>query len=95
MGSPNIWNILVREKVSGILIEMLGTEAIGKSSTYLSRKTDLTYSHAVKVLQDFQKAGLINIEKRGRRNIIVLTWQGRKVAQYFSEIKQILVKSEK
>lgn len=92
MDNPIIWDTLVREKVSDILIELLDTEIKEKSSIHLSKKTDLTYSHAIKILRDFQKAGLIHIEKEGRRNIVTLTWQGRKVAEHFLEIKKILTK---
>ena len=56
----------------------------------LAKEVDCTYSHAVKILQEMEKAKLVDFEKQGRIKTIKLTQQGDKVADYIEKIKSLL-----
>ena len=64
-----------------------------KSEIYASsiaKQVDCTYSHVVKILQEMQKAGLINFEKQGRLKLLTLTKMGQEVADKIDGIRTIL-----
>ena len=64
-----------------------------KSEVYASsiaKTVDCTYSHVVKILQEMQKAGLINFEKQGRLKLLTLTKTGQEVADKIDGIRTIL-----
>lgn len=52
----------------------------------LSKETDCTYSHTVKLLDEFREMGLVNFEKEGRVKYITLTNDGRELANNFEVI---------
>ena len=56
----------------------------------LAKEVDCTYSHAVKILQEMEKAKLVDFEKNGRIKTIKLTQQGDKIADYIEKIKTLL-----
>jgi len=56
----------------------------------LAKEVDCTYSHAVKILQEMEKAKLVIFEKHGRIKTITLTEIGNKVAEYIDKIKDLL-----
>ena len=56
----------------------------------LAKEVDCTYSHAVKILQEMEKARLVAFEKHGRIKDIKLTDQGNKVAEHIEKIKELL-----
>ena len=56
----------------------------------LAKEVDCTYSHAVKILQEMEKAKLVNFEKRGRIKIIKLTENGDRIAESIERIKNLL-----
>lgn len=47
-----------------------------KYATQISKEIDCTYSHTVKLLDDFKKMGMVNFKKQGRIKIIDLTEDG-------------------
>ena len=47
----------------------------------LAKIVDCTYSHVVKILQEMQKADLIEFKKQGRLKILTLTKKGEEVAK--------------
>ena len=51
-----------------------------KYATILSKEVDCTYSHTVKVLDQFKIYGLVDFEKKGRIKIIKLTEDGQELA---------------
>jgi predicted transcriptional regulator len=51
-----------------------------KYATILSKEVDLTYSHTVKLLDQFKIFGLVDFEKKGRIKIIRLTDDGEDLA---------------
>ena len=64
-----------------------------KSEVYasaLAKKIDCTYSHVVKILQEMERAGLVNFNKQGRLKVLTLTKKGEKVAEYIDNIKTTL-----
>ena len=56
----------------------------------VAKEVDCTYSHAVKILQEMEKAKLVSFEKHGRIKSIQLTETGNKVAEYVEKIKELL-----
>jgi len=52
-----------------------------KYATILSKEVDLTYSHTVKLLDQFKNFGLVDFEKRGRIKIVKLTDVGEDLAK--------------
>ena len=62
---------------------------LGGKSKYistLSKETDCTYSHTVKLLEEFKGLGLVEFEKEGRVKYISLTIIGRDLATQFESI---------
>jgi predicted transcriptional regulator len=51
-----------------------------KYATILSKEVDCTYSHTVKLLDQFKNYGLVEFEKKGRIKIIKLTDDGEDLA---------------
>lgn len=56
----------------------------------LAKLIDCTYSHVVKVLQEMQKAGLIEFNKQGRLKLLKLTKRGAEVAENINKVKNSL-----
>ena len=51
-----------------------------KYATQISKDVDCTYSHVVKLLDEFEKLGLVAFKKQGRIKIIELTEDGQDLA---------------
>jgi predicted transcriptional regulator len=58
-------------------------------ATQVSKEVDCTYSHTVKLLEDFSKLGLVSFKKQGRIKIIELTKDGEDLAH---SIEGVLMK---
>ena len=89
MPNKEIFNVFFREKPAMMLVELKNA----KSEIYASsvaKQVDCTYSHVVKILQEMQKAGLINFEKQGRLKLLTLTKTGQEVADKIDGIRTIL-----
>ena len=56
----------------------------------LAKEVDCTYSHAVKILQEMEKAKLVSFEKQGRIKTIKLTENGDRIADSIEKIKELL-----
>ncbi len=56
----------------------------------LAKEVDCTYSHAVKILQEMERAKLVQFEKIGRIKTIKLTDNGNKIAENIEKIRQML-----
>ena len=65
--------LFLRTKPVKILISLKNGP---KYATQVSKEIDCTYSHTVKLLDDFKKLGLVNFKKQGRIKIIDLTEDG-------------------
>ncbi|MBI2084214.1 MAG: hypothetical protein HYT70_01190 [Candidatus Aenigmarchaeota archaeon] len=64
-----------------------------KYATIISKETDCTYSHTVKLLDMFQEYGLVDFEKKGRIKIVKLTDFGNEVAKNMDTILTSLAKA--
>lgn len=60
-----------------------------KYATQISKDVDCTYSHVVKLLDEFQDLGLVGFKKQGRIKIIELTEDGQDLAH---SIEGVLMK---
>jgi DNA-binding MarR family transcriptional regulator len=63
-----------------------------KYATIISKEVDCTYSHTVKLLANFERAGLVGFVKKGRIKIIELTDDGQDLAH---DIENVLMRLSK
>ncbi|MBU2589939.1 MAG: winged helix DNA-binding protein [Nanoarchaeota archaeon] len=85
----NIFEVFFRSKPANILIA-LKNQNKNKYGSVLAKQVDCTYSHAVKILQEMEKAKLVQFEKSGRIKNIGLTDNGLKIAEHIERIKNLL-----
>src|SRR3989338_5666992 len=57
-------------------------------ATQVAKSVDCTYSHTIKVLDEFRKMGLVQFEKKGRIKIVRLTNDGLEIAHDFEGIRR-------
>lgn len=69
--------LFMRSKPVKLLISL---KSGPKYATILSKEVDCTYSHTVKLLDQFKAFGLVDFEKKGRIKIIKLTDDGEDLA---------------
>lgn len=84
-----IFNVFFREKPAMMLV-MLKTSKQGIYASSLAKMIDCTYSHVVKILQQMERAGLINFDKKGRLKLLSLTKKGDEVADHIDQIRNAL-----
>ena len=89
MKTSEIFNVFFREKPSMMLVNLKNAKGAMYASS-LAKSVDCTYSHVVKILQEMEKAKLINFERQGRLKLLTLTKQGESVAEHIETIKNIL-----
>ena len=89
MENKEIFNVFFREKPAMMLVELKNTDADVYASS-LAKTVDCTYSHVVKILQEMEKAGLVNFEKQGRLKLLTLTKTGSEVADHIDGIRMNL-----
>ena len=81
-------NLFLHKKPAEMLIKI--KEGNGKTyASILAKEVDCTYSHTVKLLDDFKKLGLVRFRKQGRIKIIELTEDGEDLAH---SIEGVLIK---
>lgn len=85
----NIFGVFFREKPALMLIELKNNNGSIYAST-LAKNVDCTYSHVVKILQEMERANLVEFDKRGRLKIIKLTNRGKEIANSVENIKHVL-----
>jgi len=89
MDNKEIFNVFFREKPAMMLVHMKNAKADMYASS-LAKIVDCTYSHVVKILQEMEKAGLVNFEKQGRLKLLTLTKNGVEVADHIDGIRMNL-----
>lgn len=89
MENKKIFNVFFREKPAMMLVGLKNAKS-GVYASSLAKSVDCTYSHVVKILQEMQKAGLINFEKQGRLKLLTLTKSGAEIAEHIDNIRNIL-----
>ncbi|MBI2658300.1 Rrf2 family transcriptional regulator [Candidatus Woesearchaeota archaeon] len=87
--NKEIFNVFFREKPAMMLVELKNAKNEVYASS-IAKTVDCTYSHVVKILQEMQKAGLINFEKQGRLKLLTLTKTGQEVADKIDGIRTLL-----
>lgn len=85
----DIFEVFFRRKPAMILVA-LRRGGRNRYGSVLAKEVDCTYSHAVKILQEMEKAKLVDFEKQGRIKTIKLTDNGNKIAEHIEKIKQLL-----
>ncbi len=85
----DIFEVFFRRKPAMILVA-LRKGGKNRYGSVLAKEVDCTYSHAVKILQEMEKAKLVDFEKQGRIKTIKLTENGNKIAEHIEKIKNIL-----
>ena len=89
MENKEIFSVFFREKPAMMLVELKVAQN-AKSTLYassLAKSVDCTYSHVVKILQEMEKAGLVNFEKQGRLKLLTLTKSGSEIAEHIDGIR--------
>lgn len=89
MQKKHIFDVFFREKPAMMLVELKNANANVYASV-LAKQIDCTYSHVVKILQEMQKAELINFKKEGRLKLLELTKKGKEIAGNIESIKTML-----
>ncbi len=85
----NIFEVFFRRKPAMILVALRQSNK-ARYGSVLAKEVDCTYSHAVKILQEMEKAKLVEFEKQGRIKTIRLTPTGEKIAESIEKIKNLL-----
>ena len=57
-------------------------------ATQVAKSVDCTYSHTVKVLDNFKRLGLVSFNKKGRIKIVKLTELGTDIAHDFEGLER-------
>ena len=86
MENKKIFGVLFREKPVMMLIHLRNTKDEIYASN-LAKKVDCTYSHVVKILQEMEKAELVNFDKQGRLKLLTLTKKGQEVAEHLDNVR--------
>jgi|TARA_B100001964_G_C13909049_1_gene455039 DNA-binding MarR family transcriptional regulator len=84
--NDKVFNVFFREKPAMMLVNLKNTKDAMYASS-LAKEIDCTYSHVVKILQQMEKAGLVNFEKQGRLKLLTLTKKGTEVAENIDGIR--------
>jgi len=87
--NKKIFNVFFREKPAMMLVGLFNAKGEIYASS-LAKQIDCTYSHVVKILQEMEKADLINFNKQGRLKILTLTKTGSEVAECIEKVRQLL-----
>ncbi len=89
MDNKKIFSVFFREKPAMMLVNLRNSKDEVYASS-LAKQIDCTYSHVVKILQEMEKAGLINFEKQGRLKLLTLTKKGHEAAGHIDEVRTLL-----
>ena len=84
--NKEIFDVFFREKPAMMLVELKNASNSVYASV-LAKQIDCTYSHVVKILQEMQKAELINFKKEGRLKLLELTQKGHDIASNIEAIR--------
>lgn len=85
----DIFEVFFRRKPAMILVALRKSQK-NRYGSILAKEVDCTYSHAVKILQEMEKAKLVTFEKHGRIKTIALTDNGNRIAEHIEKIGELL-----
>lgn len=74
-------NVIFRLKPTQMLLNLFNKNDHVNYASALAKEIDCTYSHVVKVLQEFEKDGLLIFNKSGRIKELKLTKKGIEVCE--------------
>ncbi len=86
----NLNALFLHTKPVKILTTLYKKDESERYASIIAKIVDCTYSHTVKILDDFKKAGLIEFKKDGRIKRISLTKKGEELAREFEKLSQKL-----
>ncbi|MCX6707813.1 MAG: winged helix-turn-helix domain-containing protein [Candidatus Woesearchaeota archaeon] len=89
MKTKAIFSVFFREKPAMMLVNLRNAKNEVYASN-LAKQIDCTYSHVVKILQQMEKAGLVNFNKQGRLKLLTLTKKGEDVAENIEKVMNLL-----
>lgn len=84
-----IFEVFFRKKPALILVSLRKNNK-SRYGSILAKEVDCTYSHAVKILQEMERAKLVVFEKQGRIKTINLTENGDRIAEHIEKIQGLL-----
>ena len=87
--AKDTFDVFFRKKPALMLIALKKTSRV-RYGSILAKEVDCTYSHAVKILQELEKIGLVQFEKKGRIKLIKLTKKGLEVADLIDKVRELL-----
>ncbi len=87
--NKDIFEVFFRKKPVMILVALRASSK-NRYGSVLAKEVDCTYSHAVKILQEMEKAKLVTFSKQGRIKTITLTPTGNKIAEHIEHIQLLL-----
>ncbi|RLI92513.1 MAG: hypothetical protein DRO89_02010 [Candidatus Altiarchaeales archaeon] len=73
-----ILDLFLHDKPTGIVLSL--KDSTGKYASVLSKETDCTYTHTLKILTQLQESGIVEFEKKGRIKFVRLTTTGVDIA---------------
>jgi len=79
-------------------VKILMSIKMGNNQKYISvlaKDTDCTYSHTVKLLEEFKNLGLVEFDKQGRIKFVKLTSEGMDLANSFENVLRKFSKLKK
>jgi len=89
LAKKDIFEVFFRRKPAMILVALRKGNK-NRYGSVLAKEVDCTYSHAVKILQQMERAKLVSFEKTGRIKTIKLTETGDRIADSIEKIKELL-----
>lgn len=89
----SLQEFFVNVKSAKILVT-LSNPTSDNYASQISSNVDCTYSHTVRILQKFEKKGLVDSDKKGRRKMIELTEDGEEVAEKLGDLMHTLTQAE-
>lgn len=84
-------NLFLHEKPVRALV-MLSDKKRTWYAHLLAKEIDCSYAHLVKVLDEFEEAGLVNFEKEGRVKLVSLTDKGEDLARDLENVLRRLTR---
>ncbi len=70
--------LFLHDKPTRIILSL--NESSGKYASIISKETDCTYTHTLKILSHMQELGIVKFKKTGRIKTVTLTSAGLDIA---------------
>lgn len=71
-------DLFLQDKPTRVILSL--KDSTGKYASVLSKESDCTYTHTLKILTQMHSAGIVHFEKRGRIKFVKLTPNGENIA---------------